>query len=250
MSGRLASVAILDNVYNRDELRLVQWLDLPVVSVSHAHRFDFVLGFRDGYLMLCDAQNTRSRPLFVDLNKILAHSYPTPKKGPMAVAVGRRNVSIVDATAGLGGDTLLLFAMGYQVTAVERSPVLAALLIDGLRRLTDKVRIARSKLTAPRIVIRDAREFLTSLTIRPDCIYLDPMFPPKHKRSALARKEVRVLRRLVGDDEDAAELLQIALQVTNNRVVVKRADDAPALELQPDVAHHGRTVRYDVYLKH
>ncbi|MBO5666343.1 MAG: class I SAM-dependent methyltransferase, partial [Firmicutes bacterium] len=40
----------------------------------------------------------------------------------------------VDATAGLGEDSLLLAAAGFQVTLFERNPVIAQLLADALER--------------------------------------------------------------------------------------------------------------------
>ncbi|MCH7690987.1 MAG: class I SAM-dependent methyltransferase, partial [candidate division Zixibacteria bacterium] len=41
---------------------------------------------------------------------------------------------------------------------------------------------------------------------RPDVVYIDPMYPSSRK-AALAKKEMRVCRRLVGDDDDATALL-------------------------------------------
>jgi hypothetical protein len=46
----------------------------------------------------------------------------------------------------------------------------------------------------------------------PDAVYLDPMFPPKRKASALAKKSIRMVRALVGDDDDALELFAAALR--------------------------------------
>jgi 16S rRNA (guanine1516-N2)-methyltransferase len=42
--------------------------------------------------------------------------------------------TIVDATAGFGKDSLLLASLGCQVTLVERSPLVAAMLADGWQR--------------------------------------------------------------------------------------------------------------------
>ncbi|MEN8231621.1 MAG: class I SAM-dependent methyltransferase, partial [Thermodesulfobacteriota bacterium] len=52
-----------------------------------------------------------------------------------------------------------------------------------------------------------------------------------------------------GDDQDAGELLDIALHCARNRVVVKRPRLAPTLG--NDVPSHsitGKTSRFDVYL--
>jgi 16S rRNA (guanine1516-N2)-methyltransferase len=47
---------------------------------------------------------------------------------------GRYFPSIIDATAGLGVDSALLAHLGCHVQMVERSPVMCALLEDGLKR--------------------------------------------------------------------------------------------------------------------
>jgi 16S rRNA (guanine1516-N2)-methyltransferase len=71
------------------------------------------------------------------------------------------------------------------------------------------------------------------------------MFPTGRK--AAERKPMRVLRRLVGADGDAAKLLGHALQVARRRVVVKRPLRAPALGGTPTTTHKGKALRYDVY---
>ena len=96
----------------------------------------------------------------------------------------------------------------------------------------------------------DSRALLPALAPRPDAIYLDPMFPPKRRQSAAVKKEMRLLRELVGDDADAPELLEISRRVARDRVVVKRPDDAPPLAPDPSMSLTGKLVRYDVYLAH
>ena len=55
----------------------------------------------------------------------------------IAKAVGLKagaNPLVVDATAGLGRDAFVLASLGCRVVMLERSPVVAALLADGLTR--------------------------------------------------------------------------------------------------------------------
>ena len=47
---------------------------------------------------------------------------------------GIEHPTAVDATAGLGEDSLLLAAAGFSVTLIERDPAIAALLSDALER--------------------------------------------------------------------------------------------------------------------
>lgn len=74
------------------------------------------------------------------------------------------------------------------------------------------------------------------------------MFPPKRKASALAKKSIRMVRAVVGDDEDAADLLECARRIAGQRVVVKRPTDAgPLSGPAPASAIETKLVRYDVY---
>jgi 16S rRNA (guanine1516-N2)-methyltransferase len=75
------------------------------------------------------------------------------------------------------------------------------------------------------------------------------MFPPKRKKSALAKKSIIVLRDLVGDDMDKGQLFATAFKVARKRVVVKSPDYAEPLGGKPNESFHGKLVRYDVYLK-
>ena len=170
---------------------------------------------------------------------------------PLAKAVGLRQGRpfAIDATAGLGRDAFQLASLGCRVHAVERSPILAAMLNDALDRAS---RAIDPKLTAivERITViqGDSKAVLASLPAkdRPEVVYLDPMYTPTAS-SALAKKEMRILRMLVGGDEDSAELLRIARATATKRVVVKRHLRAPPLAEDVSMSYPGRTVRYDVY---
>ncbi|MHC4948205.1 MAG: class I SAM-dependent methyltransferase [Planctomycetota bacterium] len=184
----------------------------------------------------------RGHGVFVDL---AGPARPGTRRQPLARAVGRAARTVLDATAGLGRDAALLARLGYRVTAVERCPVLASLLADGLRRLREQGAEHADRLE---IVEGDARVVLAAADVAPDAVYIDPMYPPRRKATALARKRIRLVRRLVGDDPDAADLLRTARRHAP-RVVVKRADDAPPLAPDPTAAFAGKTVRYDLYAR-
>ncbi len=224
-------------------------LGLPLIDTPQADGPALMLEYRGGRLTLCDHRERRARPVFVDIEASIRRypSLPAPKRGPFAQAIGRRTRTIIDATAGWGQDLGLLVAMGYRVTAVERSPVMAALLEDGLSRLAVNSDV-RGPFELPRLVVADAIHYLSDLHEPPDCVYLDPMFPPKRKQSALARRRLRLLREVVGDDEDRRRLFTSARQAATKRVVVKRPDEAPPIADHPDETYAGKLVRYDVYM--
>lgn len=171
---------------------------------------------------------------------------------PLARAVGLKHgpPTVVDATAGLGRDAMTLACLGCTVTAIERSPILAAMWRDALARATAIP--VREAIDAGRIrlITGDAIDLLNRMPTHeaPDVVYLDPMYTPRGK-SGLPKKEMRILRRLVGDDPDAASLLQTARRTARHRTVVKRNPRAQPLAPDPTIQYTTKLVRYDVYLR-
>jgi 16S rRNA (guanine1516-N2)-methyltransferase len=158
---------------------------------------------------------------------------------------------VLDATAGLGRDAFVLAGLGCEVTLIERHPLIAALLEDGLRRASN------DPATAPVAARMQLREGDAIAAMRdwsgapPQVVYLDPMFPQRDK-SARVKKEMRVFRPLVGDDDDAPALLAAALSLASHRVVVKRPRKASALTIggiAPGYALEGKSSRFDIYPK-
>ena len=167
---------------------------------------------------------------------------------PIVKAVGDAR-TVVDATAGLLGDAFLLAVAGFEVTAIERSALVYLLAKDGIERAERDVRLAELLGGRLKVVHADAREWLAAragTAEAPDAVVIDPMFPPKRKKSALPRKEMVALREAVGADLDAAELLAAARACARQRVVLKRGDDAPELA-KPDWSIEGTTVRFDAW---
>lgn len=167
-----------------------------------------------------------------------------PGGDPLRRAAGPLPRRVADATAGLGRDAVHLAALGYVVIAIERNRVASALAEDGLRRAREEQLLPEDN---PQWHCGDARALLPALDPAPDTIYLDPMFPPKRKKSAAARKEMRLLRLLGADGEDAAALFAVACACARERVVVKRPLDAEPLAPAPTAVYRGKLVRYDVY---
>ena len=168
---------------------------------------------------------------------------------PLARAVGLKGdrlPSIIDATAGLGRDAFVLASLGAEVTLLERSPIVGALLADALRRARAHPEVAPIAARMS-LHIGDAREYLQSLATHPDVIYLDPMYPHSSK-NALPKKEMRLFRQFIGGDEDAAALLEVARKTAQKRVVVKRPVGAAPLGGKPDSSIPGKTTRFDLYL--
>lgn len=204
-------------------------------------------------LVLHSSEKNAPGDVYVDfVEGALAHrkKFGGGKNQLIAKAVGIKSKEkpfILDVTAGLGRDAFVLATLGCTVLMCERSPIIYALLEDGLKRAEKEAWFQALNLT---LMHADATDYLSTLTDenRPDVIYIDPMFPEKNK-SALVKKEMRALRDVVGDDTDAEKLLSLALSVAKKRVVVKRARLAPVLANEkPSLVFEGKSCRFDVYL--
>ncbi|MCM2681063.1 class I SAM-dependent methyltransferase [Echinimonas agarilytica] len=155
--------------------------------------------------------------------------------------------SIIDATAGLGRDAMVLASLGCRVSLIERSPVVAALLFDGYRRALENEDIGDWVSARVALYHGHALDVLKRLECH-DVVYLDPMYPHRQK-SAQVKKEMRVFQGVVGSDADADALLDVALSKATKRVVVKRPDYAEPLAGKPP--HHQiktKKNRFDVYM--
>jgi 16S rRNA (guanine1516-N2)-methyltransferase len=170
---------------------------------------------------------------------------------PLAKAVGIKRgfrPTIADATAGFGEDCFVLAALGCRVTMIERSPLICALLKNAIARCSTNPRVASIFEHNVTLLPGDSRVALTDANQQFDTIYLDPMYPMSQK-SALNKQRMRLLRELVGDDHDDAELLHISLKRAARRVAVKRPAKAPFLAaLEPSYSLRSKSSRFDIYL--
>ncbi|SET34552.1 class I SAM-dependent methyltransferase [Thorsellia anophelis] len=221
-----------------------------------------VLSYQSGRLELTKADEPKQGPVYVDfVEGVLKHrrQFGGGRGEAVAKACGIKGnylPSIIDATAGLGRDAFVLASLGCEVKLLERHPVVAALLEDGLTRAYQDSHIGdwmqvRMQQIIPTEGIKESQTLLT--TLQPaDVVYLDPMYPhPEHKKqTALVKKEMRVFQYLVGADVDADTLLPPALALAKKRVVVKRADYAPVLNGQsPQGFVKTKNHRFDIYSK-
>ena len=151
----------------------------------------------------------------------------------------------LDMTAGLGNDSLLLAAAGFTVTLCERDHVIAALLRDALERAAFDPEL-RGCVERMHVAEGDSVEALAALGCPPDVVYLDPMFPERHK-SAAVKKKFQLLHHLERPCEDEGRMLEAALAASPRKVVVKRPVKGGRLAgAKPSYSVAGKAVRYDV----
>ena len=244
---------------------LAQSLSLPILPESAPAPDDASVILNVGSrLTLSDPSRPKQSPVFLDVRSRAFDRRLSSgiRRSSLARAVGlpRRRPTVLDATAGLGRDSFQLAALGLSVIAVEREPVVAALLEDAVAdaiAFGGSIAAAASRIT---LVAADAREYLKSLSEaeRPDVMYLDPMFSPGARGTADVKKEMAIFRRLFNDakspetfdasEDESLALFRAAMASARDRVVVKRQRTAPPLSSSPSAEFSGSRVRFDMYL--
>ena len=251
MNNTLA-IATTDNTQLPKAQALAEKLKLPICSAND-QRYTFILTYTSEQLELCAPQQRNWNPIAVNFLTGSYHhrrQFGGGKNQLIAKAMGikaKHRPNIIDTTAGLGRDGFVLASLGCTVTLIERSPIISALLTDGLERAKKDPWFNSLGIT---LIETDSIDYLSTLSKeqQPETIYCDPMFTAT-KKSALVKKEMRLLRILVGDDLDASDLLKTALCHTNKRVVVKRSLYAPFVSSKPPQQQlKGQRCRYDIYL--
>ncbi len=122
-----------------------------------------------------------------------------------------------------------------------------ALLEDGMKRAAREGGEFQEIISRMTLMKGDAKDLLPELS--GEAILIDPMHPPR-KNSALVKQELRQVREIVGDDDDAIDLVRLALRHARNRVVLKWPTKADPLEGLKACSHQivGKTTRYDVFM--
>ena len=244
-----------DEGIKTDLARLADQLGLPAPA-RETGDCDYLLTMNGERLELHrnDPKVSRKTRLYVDfLSGPSYYRYVNNRtiKQPLARAVGIRQgyrPILLDATAGFGEDSFVLAALGCSVTMLERSPIIWALLENGIKRCRSHPEIGAIFSRRVRLSRTEARQFLADCKQPFDTIYLDPMYPHRTK-SSLNRQNMRVLRELAGDDSDSGQLLDAALTHARKRVTVKRPARAESLGgVEPSFSIAARSSRYDIYL--
>lgn len=167
---------------------------------------------------------------------------------PKAVGMkGGHTPKVVDATAGMGRDAFLLASLGAEVTLIERSSIMHELLESGMASAREAGGDVAEVINRMTLLHGDARDLLP--TLLPEVVIVDPMHPLR-KKSALVKNEMRLLRKIVGTDDDASELMKIALASASERVVLKWPQRASSMEGICSASHQilGKSTRYDVFM--
>ena len=241
--------------YQQTLLQLAEQLECSFVADDNQPSDEsLIIGYLDDMLSV-RRQGAKEKPISVDFVGGKAghrRKFGGGKGQDIAKAVGLNKgakPSVVDATGGLGRDGFVLASLGCTVTLIERSPVIAALLADGLRRARKDMEVAEIA-RRMNLIPGDSKTVMEALAAdnkKADVVYLDPMFPHREK-SALVKKEMRLFQDILGNDPDADAMLEPALKLANYRVVIKRPKGAPDLNLkEPTYRLEGKACRHDIH---
>ena len=235
-------------------------VDLELQSVEGIHaRFlrqhpDLCLLLDDKGLWLA-AQGMKMQPAWIDELHRLKRASLKNELLLRACQISK-SCTILDATAGLGHDGLLLAWMGAELTLLERDPVVYALLQSAHEHAMQDPRLQP---TAARmtLIFDDAKHYFTQLAKHQfDVVYLDPMFPVRHasqnaeKKQAQVKKQMQLLHQLLPEDGvmDLGDALLALAQDKAKRVIVKRPKHAVFLAQQPPQHQwQGDACRFDAY---
>ncbi|BCN93882.1 ribosomal RNA small subunit methyltransferase J [Thiomicrorhabdus immobilis] len=258
----MTNLACIANTYPDKASALSRQLGLSICKTSEIEQWlDWVSDKKDSELKLALCSKTQG-PVFVDFlagKKAHRRQFGGGKGQPLVRAMGQLEnalPTIIDATAGMGGDSYVLASLGFKVTMIERSPIVASLLEDALNRaqahkseLPQELKESIEKLS---LINADSARYLLDFQPEIDVIYMDPMYPEKKKKAA-AKKEMQALQHLVGPDLDSEKLLEAALKTARYRVVVKRPKGADPVvcrhnNIQPTAQISSPNTRYDIYV--
>jgi 16S rRNA (guanine1516-N2)-methyltransferase len=240
-------------LHQQETEALAKQFELPCTDIQPVNTFYLTL--TEQGLELHQPGKQAPGPIYVDfVGGALGHRrhYGGGRSQPLARAMGLKsgyNPAIVDLTAGLGRDAFVLASLGCKITLCERSPILAALLYDGLRRGEQDSEVA-DIMQHMTLWHGDSCEYLAGLKPdqQPDVIYLDPMYPESPSTAAV-KKDMAALHQLIGPDTDSEKLLDLALATALKRVVIKRPKHADWLhQHKPHTSIESKKTRYDIYM--
>ena len=213
-----------------------------LIEFAQKSPWDLQFELIDGQYFL--ASNLKGeRPIGIEIDRELLRHETYFKSHSLAKEVLAKSIGIrsgkrpriLDLTAGLLGDSLLFLAMGCEVWAVERHPVVGFLIESALKNAK------HPSIQRFHFVEQQASDILKQMP-QIDVIFFDPMLEDINHKAG-AKKEMRIFRELVGKDYDSAEILKIQIE----RVVVKRPRLSQVLIEKPNIDFKGKSTRYDVY---
>ena len=170
--------------------------------------------------------------------------FPAKGADPLLRAIGIKQGTVVDMTAGWCVDASRIACSGCNIIAFEHNPLVYVLTQNAIEH-------CQNPLIRQHLDLRhaDSIQTLQSETIDAAVVYMDPMFPP-HKRDAASPKPITLLRELVNHSQDRQSLdrmFNVAMRSSARRVIIKRPHHQPAIHKGKVGEIKSKQIRYDIY---
>ena len=162
-------------------------------------------------------------------------------------AIGKtdRPLRILDATAGLLGDSMIMLALGHSVTAYEQSKILYTMLNYQLNQLSETDSNSLNfKLINSNVCETNFNEKSF------DVIYFDPMYP-EDKASSARRSDLKKINSILeieGLASDPESTFTYLRSIPKTKLIVKRPLKIDAFKGSINYQITGKSVRFDIYL--
>ena len=237
----------------------VEFYDIALMSPDEKEGFVFKIEERGG--LLWDNSEPKWKPLEVDF---LSSEWKSrvqrtwTSKELLRDALGAKHgdsFRIIDGTAGLWSDAFLCHIWGHRITAYEQHPLLAFMGNLAYEKFKNSEPDENEKFGSMqgRFSSFALKELLLeSQKEKIDILYLDPIYPEK-KKVALNKKELRMVKKLVGhailDDPSLVNFVEACVPHVNRRIIVKRPIWSPELKRSSGSVRlvKGKTTRFDVF---
>ena len=188
-------------------------------------------------------------PLEIDIQKgALGWRLARPQhETHLKKAIGKteRSLRILDATAGLLGDSMIMLALGHSVTAYEQSKILYTMLNNEMTQLAE----TDSNLLNFRLINSNVCEANFNEKSF-DIIYFDPMYP-EDKASSARRSDLKKINSILeieGLASDSESTFTYLRSIPKTKLIVKRPLKVDAFEGSINYQITGKSVRFDIYL--
>jgi len=162
-----------------------------------------------------------------------------------AIGKNKEPQLILDGTAGLLSDTLILLSLGHKVIACEQSKYIYLLISDAVRRAENQLGFLENLI----LVNKNSIDvYLEKENV--DIVYLDPLFPQdkkqlKRSKSIYALRDILNLEKIVINDD---KLFMEFNELKPKKIILKRPLKSEIIYNTPNYQVKGKSTRFDIYI--
>ena len=150
------------------------------------------------------------------------------------------NDNLYDLTAGFAGDSFLLASYGYNITLIEKHPIIYAITQHAIAELKESKIYHRMK-----IINIDALQYLDMIETDNNIFYLDPMF--ENIQKAKVKKNMQLLQHINPDNCDIEILLEKALRKGKKAIVKRNLKAGKIGDYLPHHIIYGSKIKFEIY---